>query len=173
MTTASAAPPQPQQKTGRHQRSIKNYLLDAKFQLKYTGYIVGVTLFVSGILGAVLWNTSGDLEHVRHKDEVLRRWCDEVGRDHTEIERTLVGSVPIIRDTEPEARKVAEAMKERNTSWRGPQDGPFGPAELVAEKWAPFLDLGFEHIYIDCPAPFDHETIERLANEVRPMLESR
>ena len=32
-----------------------------------------------------------------------------------------------------EARKVAEAMKERNTGWRGPQDGPFGPAELVAE----------------------------------------
>jgi alkanesulfonate monooxygenase SsuD/methylene tetrahydromethanopterin reductase-like flavin-dependent oxidoreductase (luciferase family) len=119
------------------------------------------------------WNTSGDLERVRHKDEVLRRWCDEVGRDHTEIERTLVGSVPIIRDTEDEARKVAAAMKERNTGWRGPQDGPFGPAELVAEKWAPFLDLGFEHIYIDCPAPFDHETIERLVTEVKPMLESR
>ena len=119
------------------------------------------------------WNTSGDLERVTHKDEVLRRWCDEVGRDHTEIERTLVGSVPIIRDTEAEALKVAEVMKERNQGWRGPQDGPFGPAELVAEKWAPFLDLGFEHIYIDCPAPFDHETIERLATEVKPMLESR
>jgi alkanesulfonate monooxygenase SsuD/methylene tetrahydromethanopterin reductase-like flavin-dependent oxidoreductase (luciferase family) len=119
------------------------------------------------------WNTSGDLERVRHKDEVLRRWCDEVGRDHTEIERTLVGSVPIIRDTEAEALKVAEAMTARNKGWRGPQDGPFGPAELVAEKWAPFLDLGFEHIYIDCPAPFDHETIERLATEVKPILERR
>src|SRR6478736_5444241 len=119
------------------------------------------------------WNTGGDVERVRHKDEVLRRWCDEVGRDHTEIERTLVGSVPIIRDTEAEALKVAEAMTARNKGWRGPQDGPFGPAELVAEKWAPFLDLGFEHIYIDCPAPFDHETIERLATEVKPILERR
>ena len=35
------------------------------------------------------WNTGGDLERVRHKDEVLRRWCDEVGRDESEIERTL------------------------------------------------------------------------------------
>jgi alkanesulfonate monooxygenase SsuD/methylene tetrahydromethanopterin reductase-like flavin-dependent oxidoreductase (luciferase family) len=119
------------------------------------------------------WNTGGDLERVKHKDEVLRRWCDEVGRDHTEIERTVQGGVPIIRDTEAEARKVAEAMKERNVGWRGPQDGPFGSAEQVAEAWAPYLDLGFDHVYVDCPAPFDHETLERLATEVRPMLAAR
>ena len=119
------------------------------------------------------WNTAGDLDTVRHKDEVLRRWCDEVGRDESEIERTLQGGLPIIRDTEDEARKVAEAMKERNRGWRGPRDGPFGPPELVAEALAPYLDLGFEHLYIDCPAPFDHETLERLVREVKPMLERR
>ena len=119
------------------------------------------------------WNTGGDLERVRHKDEVLRRWCDEVGRDESEIERTLQGGVPIIRDTEAEAKKVAAAMKERNPGWRGPTDGPFGPAELVAEKWAPYLDLGFHHVYVDCPAPFDHETLERLATEVKPALDAR
>jgi len=119
------------------------------------------------------WNTGGDLERARHKDEVLRRWCDEVGRDESEIERTMQGGLPIIRDTEEEARKVAAEMKERNVGWRGPVDGPFGSAEQVAEKWAPYFDLGFEHFYIDCPAPFDHETLERLATEVRPMLESR
>ncbi len=119
------------------------------------------------------WNTSGDIETVKHKDEVLRRWCDEVGRDESEIERTLVGGTPIIRDTEQEARKVAAAMAERNQGWRGPKDGPFGPAELVAEAWAPYLELGFDHVYVDCPAPFDHETLERLAREVKPMLDAR
>jgi F420-dependent oxidoreductase-like protein len=120
------------------------------------------------------WNTSGDVERVRHKDEVLRRWCDEVGRDESEIERTLQTSVPIIRDTEAEAKKVAAAFEERNRGWSGMADeGPFGPPELVAEAWAPYLDLGFEHLYVDCPAPYDHETLERLAREVRPMLENR
>ena len=119
------------------------------------------------------WNTGGDLERVKHKDSVLRRWCDEVGRDESEIERTLQGGIPIIRDTEEEARKVAAAMAERHRGWRGPRDGPFGPAELVVEKWAPYLDLGFDHIYVDCPAPFDHETLERLVHEVKPALESR
>jgi alkanesulfonate monooxygenase SsuD/methylene tetrahydromethanopterin reductase-like flavin-dependent oxidoreductase (luciferase family) len=119
------------------------------------------------------WNTGGDLERVRHKDEVLRRWCDEVGRNESEIERTLQGGIPVIRDTESEARNVVEAMIERN-KYRGELDeGPFGPPELVAEAWAPYLDLGFEHIYIDCPAPFDHETLERLVHEVKPMLETR
>jgi alkanesulfonate monooxygenase SsuD/methylene tetrahydromethanopterin reductase-like flavin-dependent oxidoreductase (luciferase family) len=120
------------------------------------------------------WNTGGDLERVKHKDEVLRRWCDEVGRDESEIERTVQGGTPIIRDTVEEARKVAAAWAERNRlpDWSGPND-THGPPELVAESWAPYLDLGFEHVYVDCPAPFDHETLERLAREVRPMLESR
>jgi F420-dependent oxidoreductase-like protein len=119
------------------------------------------------------WNTGGDLERVKHKDEVLRRWCEEVGRDESEIERTLSSGVPIVRDTVEEAKKVAAAMAERNTGWGGPKDGPFGPPELVAERWAPYLDLGFEHIYVDCPAPFDHESLERLATEVKPMLDRR
>jgi alkanesulfonate monooxygenase SsuD/methylene tetrahydromethanopterin reductase-like flavin-dependent oxidoreductase (luciferase family) len=119
------------------------------------------------------WNTGGDLERVKHKDEVLRRWCDEVGRDESEIERTLQGGCPIIRDSEEEARKVAAAMAERNRGWPGPRDGPFGPPELVVERWAPYLHLGFKHINADCPAPFDHETLERLAREVKPALDSR
>jgi alkanesulfonate monooxygenase SsuD/methylene tetrahydromethanopterin reductase-like flavin-dependent oxidoreductase (luciferase family) len=120
------------------------------------------------------WNTGGDLERVKHKDEVLRRWCDEVGRDESEIERTLGGGTPVIRDTEAEARKVVEAMAERNKYQDDDMyDGPLGPPELVAEAWAPYLDLGFEHIYVDCPAPFDHETLERLVREVKPMLDSR
>jgi F420-dependent oxidoreductase-like protein len=120
------------------------------------------------------WNTGGDLERVKHKDEVLRRWCDEVGRDESEIERTLQGGTVVIRDTVEDARRVTAVFAERNRTggWRGPSD-ILGPPELVAEAWTPYLDLGFEHIYVDCPAPFDHETLERLAREVKPMLDSR
>ncbi len=57
MTTS--APAAPADKPGRHQRSIKNYLLDAPFQLKYTGYLVGVALLISIVLGVFLWRTSG------------------------------------------------------------------------------------------------------------------
>lgn len=54
--TAAAAPPA--EKTGRHQRSVKNYLLDKRFQFKYTGFIVGAALVISAILGTFLVRTS-------------------------------------------------------------------------------------------------------------------
>lgn len=44
--------------TGRYKRSIRNYLIDSRFQLKYTAMIVFVTLAISGALGALLWRTS-------------------------------------------------------------------------------------------------------------------
>lgn len=52
---------QPAQVSGRHQRSVKNYLLDPAFQLKYTSYLVLVALLLSGGLGAILWSTSQEV----------------------------------------------------------------------------------------------------------------
>lgn len=42
-------------------RKIRNYLLDAPFQLKFAGYFVAVTLIISGILGAILVRTTDSL----------------------------------------------------------------------------------------------------------------
>ena len=35
------------------------------------------------------WNSFGPPENFAHKNAVLDRWCDEVGRDRAEIERTV------------------------------------------------------------------------------------
>jgi nitrogen fixation/metabolism regulation signal transduction histidine kinase len=43
--------------TGRHHRKARNYLLDRNFQLKYTGFLVGVAFVFAFLLGAVLWWT--------------------------------------------------------------------------------------------------------------------
>jgi len=55
MGEASAAP---LPATGRHQRRLRNYLLDSHFQLKYTGYLVGIALLFSISLGVLIWRTS-------------------------------------------------------------------------------------------------------------------
>ena len=59
--TTSAPTAQPVQKTGRHQRSVKNYLIDSRFQLKYTGFIIMIALAISAVLGVFLYNTSNDV----------------------------------------------------------------------------------------------------------------
>jgi methyl-accepting chemotaxis protein len=40
------------------QRKLRNYLLDLRFQLKYTSMVVGVTLVVASILGALAYKES-------------------------------------------------------------------------------------------------------------------
>lgn len=115
------------------------------------------------------WNTGGDPERVRHKDEVLRRWCEEVGRDESEIERTLQGGSVVIRDTVEEAQEAGEAISRQNGL-----DGFSGPAEtpeMTAERLLPHIELGFRHVYFDSPAPYDRETLERLISDVKPLLE--
>ncbi len=117
---------------------------------------------------ADMWNVGGSVERVRGKDEVLRRWCDEVGRDHTEIERTLQGGSAVLRDDPDEARRVAREIGRVNGGSKGPEFA--GTPEQYVDRLRPYLELGFRHIYVDLPAPFDAETLERFATEVRPAL---
>ena len=118
---------------------------------------------------ADIWNTGGDIEFVRHKDEVLRRWCERVGRDEAEIERTLGLGLVIIRDDPAEARRV-DAVYPRAPPGlqRGAADRHGGADRRVARA---VVELGFRHIFFDAPAPFDDETLERFVGEVKPMLE--
>lgn len=48
----------PAQAGGRHQRRLRNYLLDTRFQLKYTGYLVAIAIVLSASLGFILYRTS-------------------------------------------------------------------------------------------------------------------
>ncbi|HET7678066.1 MAG TPA: TIGR03560 family F420-dependent LLM class oxidoreductase [Candidatus Limnocylindrales bacterium] len=121
-------------------------------------------------LRADAWNTSGHLEEVRTKVANLERHCAEVGRDPAAIERTV--SFPmLIRDT----REAAEAAFAELLAHNGATDAGnvpllLGPPEVIAEAIAPYRDeLGFGHVIVRLPAPYDQETIERIG-EVREVL---
>ena len=51
----------PTTSTGRYKRSVRNLLIDSRFQLKYTGLLVIVALVVSVLLGGFLYVTSRDV----------------------------------------------------------------------------------------------------------------
>ena len=42
---------------------------------------------------ATMWNTFGPVENFQHKNQVLTEWCNELGRDPAEIERTVCPNV--------------------------------------------------------------------------------
>jgi alkanesulfonate monooxygenase SsuD/methylene tetrahydromethanopterin reductase-like flavin-dependent oxidoreductase (luciferase family) len=115
-------------------------------------------------------NLGGGIANVRRKDEILRRHCEDVGRDESEIERTFGAGTCIIRDDPAEADRVFEAMFARNGNAKPWKDQMVGTAEQVADRLRPFIDIGFRHAIFGFPAPYDAETMERLVTEVRPAL---
>jgi alkanesulfonate monooxygenase SsuD/methylene tetrahydromethanopterin reductase-like flavin-dependent oxidoreductase (luciferase family) len=120
---------------------------------------------------ADMWNVDGPLEDLRRKNEVLKRWCAEVGRDEREIERTMGGGAVVVRRTAAEARRVVAEIQRVNR-WDGEPE-LVGTPDQIADRLAPYLELGFHHIDFDYPAPYDLETLELLAAEVRPRLDDR
>lgn len=70
----SAAPP-------KFKRSAKNYLLDKSFQLKYTGYIVGITAAISLALGAVLFWQSEKTVAIGNEAVEVGQKANKAGKD--------------------------------------------------------------------------------------------
>jgi alkanesulfonate monooxygenase SsuD/methylene tetrahydromethanopterin reductase-like flavin-dependent oxidoreductase (luciferase family) len=115
-------------------------------------------------------NVGGGIDNVRRKEEVLLRHCESLGRDPSEIERTSGIGVVVIRDSREEARRVADAIFERNGKAEPWQNQPVGTAEDVAAFIAPYLELGYRHLIAGFPSPYDRESMERLATEVPGLL---
>jgi alkanesulfonate monooxygenase SsuD/methylene tetrahydromethanopterin reductase-like flavin-dependent oxidoreductase (luciferase family) len=121
------------------------------------------------------WHVRGTTETLARKLELLRGYCDEAGRSAGEIE-LVTGNPVIVRDDPAEAERVYEATVRANGQVRGGTSveraaGELlcGPPETIAAAWRPFVELGFRHLVVDFPAPYDRETLERLP-EVRALL---
>jgi F420-dependent oxidoreductase-like protein len=115
------------------------------------------------------WNTSGELDEVRDKLAILDEHCAAVGRDRSEIELTI--SFPIVIRDEVAAAEAAALERFRSNGVENAGAGPHlaGPPELVAAAIAPYRELGFSTVIVRLPAPYDAETIERMA-EVQALL---
>ena len=77
------------------------------------------------------------LEVLKHKNEILEGYCEEIGRDPATIERTMATPV-VVAATDAEAQAFLERIP--------PERRPFvnvGPPERMAEALRPYLDAGF------------------------------
>jgi alkanesulfonate monooxygenase SsuD/methylene tetrahydromethanopterin reductase-like flavin-dependent oxidoreductase (luciferase family) len=123
---------------------------------------------------ADMWNVMGAVDVLTHKLDVLRRHCDDVGRDLAEIELTA-GCKPLIRSTAEAARREWEAQMAHNrTPMASVEDDDtfwVGTPELVAERMAERKAIGFNTFLAEMAAPYDDETLDRWINEVRPMVD--
>ncbi len=116
-------------------------------------------------------NIGGTIEQIRHKEEVLVGHCEAVGRDPSEIERTIGVGTVFIRDDRAEAERLFREAFQRNRIAKDWENQPVGTPEDVAEKLAPYVALGYRHLIAGIPANYDEESMTRYATEVKPLLE--
>ena len=116
----------------------------------------------------------GPLDTMRHKVNVLRGHCADVGRDPAEIEYTL-GVKLTLRDSKEEAERVWRATMEHNKTPLSDVESDLtfvnGTPEQVAEMLLPYVELGFRTVISEQPAPYDTETLERFIGEVKPLVD--
>ncbi len=109
------------------------------------------------------WNTSGTLDEVRGHLDILAEHCADVGRDIAMIEKSI--SFPIIlRDDPAVAASAYGALLANNgVTDMGKVPVLLGSPDEVADQLRPYVELGFETVIVRMPAPYDRETIDRMA----------
>ena len=121
---------------------------------------------------ADLWNVFGSPEVVARKAAILRQHCTLVERDPTEIEHTVTIKL-VIRDSAAEAHRAwTEQTAANGMRLEDYGDVLLGPPSHVAEALSRYRAHGFSTVIADAPAPYDQETIERLATEVPSLMVS-
>ena len=95
---------------GRHHRSARNYLLDTHFQLKYTGFLVGIALFLSIALGVIVWNTSRKV--VEQSRAAVEQGQETVERGQETVERGKQVLVQSKRVSQVVAMNIAKEYKD-------------------------------------------------------------
>ena len=126
------------------------------------------------------WNLSaGDINRFSHKLRVLKRHCDEIGRDFDEIVPTWSVETVGVVDSEEEASRLIEANPFGQPVPTGSSDKPvptdptaamvIGTADQVSDTFQQFVDAGCRHFIIRFVSAFpETEQAERFAAEVIP-----
>ena len=118
---------------------------------------------------ADMWHGFGPPETMARKIEILRQHCVDVGRDPSLIE-PYGGSWLVIRDTKAEAEGVLGEIAKHHPGMNRP-NAFIGTGDEVAAHLKRYWDVGIRGYIVGFAHPFDTESMERLAKDVRPRLE--
>lgn len=122
---------------------------------------------------ADIWNTFGPPAVFRHKISVLGEHCEAVGRNIDEIEISWAGLAKVT-DSKSEKEALVNFMA-RAFGAEPEQVEPgllVGSIEEIRDRIASLVEVGVTHFIPILNAPFDHDSIRRIAEEVIPEFRS-
>jgi F420-dependent oxidoreductase-like protein len=102
---------------------------------------------------ADMWNGFGDVETIRHKLEVLRRHCEDVGRDFEEITTTRLGTLIVAATADEADRRRRAWQAERGVDDQGLSARlTWGDVPSVREQARAMLETGLGGLLFNMPA---------------------
>lgn len=117
---------------------------------------------------ANLSNFFGDVEQFNRKNALLDKYCEEIGRDPAEIERTLNINVFVGNDHEAVLKKAGRSQAEIAEMIKGAY---FGEPASIIERLSRLRDearVGYFIVYF--PDVLVGDSLERFMTEVAPAL---
>jgi F420-dependent oxidoreductase-like protein len=117
-----------------------------------------------------IWNTFyGDVDQYRHKLGVLAGHCADVGRDPSDIRKSVTFRAVLDQDQRTAHARAAELygdpLPERLQTMM-----VVGTPEQCVERLRAYADLGVRDFLLGALAPADWQTIELIAESVAPAL---
>src|SRR5438270_13113252 len=109
-------------------------------------------------------NVGGDIATIKHKFAVLKRHCDELGRDYNSIRRTTLIDDCAIAETE-EAAIAKLTPEDRNNLDEFRQTALVGTPEMIRRRLAEYEEAGVQEIIIRFVDATKLESIRLFAKE--------
>jgi alkanesulfonate monooxygenase SsuD/methylene tetrahydromethanopterin reductase-like flavin-dependent oxidoreductase (luciferase family) len=108
-------------------------------------------------------------EDVRHKLDILRGYCEAIGRPYESIVRSHVQNMVVLAPTTERAQRKQSALpaiyqQRGNVTVRTPRQ--------FVEHYRPFVRAGVQYLIANLATHDDVETIELLARQVLPELQA-
>jgi F420-dependent oxidoreductase-like protein len=114
-------------------------------------------------------NFFGDPERARHLLGVLERHCENVGRDPSEITKTVMMGFAIA-ETEAGVRAKLDAMRAAGVPERRVAAMTAGTPEQILERAHAFRDVGIEGVTFSLPDVHDLEALTLAAGTLAPVF---
>ena len=109
------------------------------------------------------WNSIGrPSTSSAQRDAILREHCAAIGRDDGGDRADDHARHRHPRHARGRARLLPGALAADGEEFDPDWNFFVGPPAEIAEGLQPILELGFRHLLIDMPAPYDLETIDRI-----------
>ena len=113
------------------------------------------------------WHGFGTADIIKHKLDVLKKHCEDVGRDYNEIAPTAGGGI-LVRDDQNMVDKRLREVAIRNKVEAPNRPAVAGKPEDIAKLLLGYHKLGVKGFLFGMSPPYDRETIERVMTEVKP-----